>query len=122
MHEISHWLIAGQQRRQLVDYGYWYVPDGRSAKQQKQFEQVEIKPQALEWILSEACGYRFVLSVDNLNGEPGDISSFKQAIVEQVQVYCREGLPARAKQLRDCLCKFYCTNLQLDEKIFQSLL
>jgi elongation factor P hydroxylase len=121
LHEISHWLIAGEKRRQLVDYGYWYIPDGRSQNQQKQFEQVEIKPQALEWILSSACGYRFVLSVDNLSGDPGDISTFRQAIVEQAQSYCHHGLPSRAKHLRDALCQFYATQIELDPINFQAL-
>lgn len=38
LHEISHWCIAGAQRRQQEDYGYWYCPDGRDAEQQKAFE------------------------------------------------------------------------------------
>ena len=48
LHECSHWLIAGEQRRQLVDFGYWYEPDGRNAEQQALFQKVEVKPQALE--------------------------------------------------------------------------
>ncbi|SUC30833.1 Protein of uncharacterised function, DUF462 [Providencia rettgeri] len=32
LHEISHWCIAGEARRQQVDYGYWYCPDGRDEK------------------------------------------------------------------------------------------
>ncbi|BCQ46155.1 hypothetical protein ERHA55_36820 [Erwinia rhapontici] len=28
MHEISHWCIAGAERRKQVDFGYWYCPDG----------------------------------------------------------------------------------------------
>ena len=43
LHEISHWCIAGPARRLLEDFGYWYLPDGRNAQQQKSFEQVEIK-------------------------------------------------------------------------------
>ena len=35
LHEVSHWCIAGAQRRELVDFGYWYAPDGRSTAQQK---------------------------------------------------------------------------------------
>ena len=31
LHEISHWCIAGKARRELVDFGYWYCPDGRDA-------------------------------------------------------------------------------------------
>ena len=48
LHEISHWCMAGKQRRLLEDFGYWYMPDGRDVDQQKTFEQVEIKPQAKE--------------------------------------------------------------------------
>lgn len=68
LHEISHWCIAGEKRRQLPDYGYWYCPDGRTPEQQRAFEQVEIKPQALEWLFSVACGSGFHISVDNLDG------------------------------------------------------
>jgi elongation factor P hydroxylase len=66
LHEVAHWCIAGQRRRQQEDFGYWYAPDGRDQKTQRSFEQVEVKPQALEWHFSRACGYRFRLSVDNL--------------------------------------------------------
>lgn len=34
LHEISHWCIAGKARRELVDFGYWYCPDGRDAATQ----------------------------------------------------------------------------------------
>ncbi|MEA7548766.1 elongation factor P hydroxylase, partial [Salmonella enterica subsp. enterica serovar Anatum] len=43
-YEISHWCIAGKARRELVDFGYWYCPDGRDAQTQSQFEDVEVKP------------------------------------------------------------------------------
>ena len=46
LHECAHWLIAGEERRKQVDFGYWYVPDGRNTKQQALFQQVEVKPQA----------------------------------------------------------------------------
>ena len=36
IHEISHWCIAGKARRELVDFGYWYCPDGRDAQTQSQ--------------------------------------------------------------------------------------
>jgi len=35
LHECAHWCIAGPERRQLEDYGYWYAPDGRSREQQR---------------------------------------------------------------------------------------
>lgn len=67
LHEISHWCIAGQRRRGLDDFGYWYAPDGRDAAQQREFEQVEIAPQALECLFTLALGKRFRVSTDNLN-------------------------------------------------------
>ena len=107
LHELSHWCIAGAERRRLVDYGYWYEPDGRSHEQQRLFEQVEVKPQALEWVLSQACGLRFRVSVDNLNGEAGDLSNFKDEVFEQLNIYLREGLPERADLLCRALAKHY---------------
>ncbi len=69
LHEISHWTIAGKQRRKLNDFGYWYAPDGRSEEQQKQFEQFEIKPQAIECLFTLACGRPFQVSQDNLSAD-----------------------------------------------------
>jgi elongation factor P hydroxylase len=91
LHEIAHWCIAGEQRRQLPDYGYWYAPDGRTAEQQKKFEQVEAKPQALEWFFSRACGSVFRLSVDNLNGDVGVTESFKESVLREAKGYCLKG-------------------------------
>ena len=113
LHEIAHWCIAGQERRQQVDYGYWYQPDGRSAEQQKIFEKVEVKPQALEWIFSKACNKPFRVSVDNLSGEATDTMPFKQAVHQQVLNYCATGLPARAQQLCEALQAFYQTGQTL---------
>ena len=41
LHEVAHWCLAGQSRRLLEDYGYWYIPDGRDHQQQAKFESVE---------------------------------------------------------------------------------
>lgn len=107
LHECAHWLIAGAKRRTLVDFGYWYQPDGRNAQQQALFQQVEVKPQALEWILSKASNHRFRVSIDNLNGEETDSSAFKKAVYEQVLHYCDQGLSPRAARFRSALCAFY---------------
>ena len=107
LHECAHWLIAGEARRLQVDFGYWYAPDGRTAEQQALFQTVEIKPQALEWMLSVAAGHRFRVSIDNLNGCESDTQGFKHAVYEQVQHYCTQGLPARAALFREALCGFY---------------
>lgn len=109
LHEIAHWCIAGKQRRLQPDFGYWYQPDGRNIDQQAQFEAVEIKPQALEWIFSNACGQKFTPSADNLNASENfvvDNSAFKQALVKQARQWCKsQQLPARAKLFIDGLTK-----------------
>jgi hypothetical protein len=107
LHECSHWLIAGAERRKLVDFGYWYAPDGRTAEQQALFQQVEVKPQSIEWILSKAAGHKFRVSIDNLNGEESDTDAFKQAVYAQVRHYCTVGLPQRAQHFRDAISSFY---------------
>ena len=96
MHEISHWCIAGVDRLKLDDFGYWYAPDGRTEEQQRQFEQVEIKPQALEWLFCVAAGMPFRLSLDNLNGSVGDTRQFAEAVVKQAKHYASTGkVPSR---------------------------
>lgn len=97
LHEVAHWCVAGAARRLKEDYGYWYAPDGRSAAQQSLFEQVEVKPQALEWMFSVAAGRPFGVSADNLEAGLGASETFKDAIYQQVQMYCGEGLPQRAQ-------------------------
>lgn len=109
LHEISHWLIAGAERRKLEDFGYWYEPDGRSAEQQREFEKVEVKPQAIEWVLATAADFRYFASADNLNGNPGDPTAFKRAVYAQVRKYAENGLPERAEKLRHALSRFYGT-------------
>ncbi len=119
LHECAHWLIAGDARRQLEDFGYWYVPDGRSSDEQNRFLQVEVKPQAIEWILSMAAGFPFRISVDNLNGDaPIETTSFKEAVYEQVLEYCTQGLSKRAECLYNALCEFYGNPNTLDKSIF----
>ena len=106
LHEISHWSIAGDKRRLLPDLGYWYAPDGRTQEQQALFEQVEIKPQAIEWLFAVAFGRRFRVSLDNLTGEGGDGRHFKDHVFAQVQAYFSGDaqLPRDAKYFIDCIC------------------
>lgn len=125
LHEISHWTIAGDNRRLLPDLGYWYAPDGRTQEQQALFEQVEIKPQAIEWMFAKAFGRKFRVSLDNLTGEGGNGSSFKDNVYAQVQRYFsgEAKLPRDAKRFIDCICA--CTrngkSLQSDEFIREML-
>lgn len=107
LHECAHWFIAGSTRRTQLDYGYWYIPDGRTVEQQTLFQQVEIKPQAIEWILSEACQFKFQFSLDNLGGDDADTYAFKEAVHQQKQHYHQQGLPPRAELFRAVLDAFY---------------
>ena len=118
LHECSHWLVAGKARRQLVDFGYWYSPDGRTTEQQALFQQVEVKPQAMEWILSKAAGHLFRVSVDNLDGAESDTQAFKEAVHKQVVQYCTQGLSQRMQAFRSALCTFYNQDLALDSQDF----
>lgn len=97
LHEIAHWCIAGPARRLIDDYGYWYEPDGRNTAQQQEFELVEVKPQALEWIFSKSIGLTFRISADNLVSNDLPSIEFSQHVYTQVQTYLTEKMPTRAK-------------------------
>ena len=118
LHEISHWSIAGVERRKLLDFGYWYNPDGRNEKQQQEFARVEVKPQALEWILSQSAHFKFGVSLDNLQADSVQQDSsaaiFKDEIYAQVQQYLLQGLPKRAKMFSDALIAKYRPHEPLD--------
>ena len=119
LHEISHWCIAGKERRTQIDFGYWYEPDGRTVEQQQSFEKVEIKPQALEWMFSVAAGIRFNISADNLSGEasPTEIV-FKQNVQKQSLAYLKGSMPPNAQMIIEELSAFYTDNKPLSEKSF----
>jgi len=116
LHEISHWCIAGEQRRLVEDYGYWYNPDGRDAQQQAEFEKVEIKPQALEWAFSAAAQKPFRVSTDNLNGVEPNRMEFQASVYHQLKQYLKMGFPHRGAMFIRALCDFY----QTDELHLQS--
>jgi len=121
LHEVAHWCIAGVERRLQVDFGYWYAPDGRSTTEQLAFESVESKPQALEWYFAKACGYRFRVSVDNLDGVSGalpDSSGFCRQVYEQVLCWQRDGLPGRAAEFFYGLSREFNTRATPDELYF----
>ncbi|CAG21073.1 putative transporting ATPase [Photobacterium profundum SS9] len=81
---------------------------GRTDAVQAEFEKVEIKPQAVEWILSASCGFRFQVSCDNLSGdrEP-DRVVFTLKVREQVLRYLVQGMPERTQILSDRLRAYY---------------
>ena len=120
LHEIAHWCIAGPERRTRVDFGYWYAPEGRNSAQQQAFEAVEVKPQALEWLFSLACGYHFRVSVDNFGpqGELADTTAFRLAVAEQARHWQAAGLPQRAAQFFDALVEEFASGAELAHLVF----
>ncbi len=120
LHEIAHWCLAGDARRLIEDFGYWYLPDGRDAEQQKSFEQVEIKPQAIEWAFCVASRKNFNVSADNLNGAGADTASFKNNVYQQVKEYANVGFPKRAHQFIEALAIFYQVPLPITLEQFVS--
>ncbi len=107
LHEVAHWCIAGERRRALLDYGYWYAPDGRDKSEQTAFELVERKPQALEWAFSLAAGIQFRVSNDNLAMLEVSDSEFQEKVWHQLQAYCEFGFPARAGIFLNGLFSYY---------------
>jgi len=120
-HEISHWCQAGEERRLLEDFGYWYKPDGRNEEEQKEFEQVEVIPQAIEWAFNVAAQRKFHVSSDNLSGFQADTNSFKMKVLQQVQVFLENGFPVRANQFIEALAQFYNTPLPLTIESFSNI-
>lgn len=107
LHEIAHWCVAGEARRQQLDYGYWYAPDGRSESQQSEFERVEVAPQALEWMFSVAAGVKFRVSADNLAMGLGASTEFKDRIFKRAIDNCQQGIGARPEAFIAALEVYY---------------
>jgi hypothetical protein len=104
LHEIAHWCLAGSLRCTQDDYGYWYIKD-RGKDQQVQFEQVEAKPQGLEWILSIAAGVDFRVSCDNFNVQSSDSTLFRRLVRQYAVAQIEAGLLQRTRQLVDALAE-----------------
>ena len=119
LHESSHWCIAGCERRRMEDYGYWYESDSRDLPAQREFERVEVKPQAVECVLHWSVGLPFRVSVDNLSLPDYDAGHFEQAVMAQVREYIVYGLPKRAELFSKYLLAQRCPGLIFDEFLKQ---
>ena len=115
LHKVSHWCVAGKAGLLLDDFGYWYRPDGRTERQQKQFEKVEIKPQALEWLFSLANQRPFVASANNLTSKVCDDLTFRLAVSAQARAYFTQGLPPQAQLFLVQLQKTYAGQMTLEQ-------
>ncbi|MEX1057070.1 MAG: elongation factor P hydroxylase [Natronospirillum sp.] len=109
LHEIGHWCVAGPARRLQEDFGYWYKPDGRSASEQAEFERVEVRPQAYEWIFAQAAGHPFHFSADNLASGCGPSDAFQANVKAEVQHLLSNGLAERPQLFAEALRAFYST-------------
>jgi elongation factor P hydroxylase len=125
MHEISHWTIAGNARRLLEDYGYWYETDGRNPVQQKAFEGVEVRPQAVELLLHYAADLPFRVSVDNLSLPEYDTSVFERKVADQVSCFFdpnkADNVPVRAMCFIKALVCHRGLVFQSDQALYQWL-
>lgn len=105
LHEVAHWCLAGSARRRFTDYGYWYTPDNRDEVRQAAFYQVEVRPQALEWIFCDTLGISFSVSLDNFGVTSEDIEActFKSRVQLEKSKMLEKGLPARAHRFNSAL-------------------
>lgn len=120
LHEIAHWCIAGRARRQLADYGYWYESE-RSADSQRAFESMEAKPQALEWIMSEAGNIAFQVSLDNFDLRQSERNAFRGRVRSEALNWLSRGLPTRAAMFVDALVKLTGRRQALVEETYRQL-
>ncbi len=119
LHEIAHWCLAGKKRRQQLDYGYWYEGGERSEEAQARFQAVEARPQALEWIFSEAAGFPFRVSNDNL-GLAQQSESFNLTVQTAARELLSAGLPRRAARFAEALhCHFHSETDYLNPATYQ---
>lgn len=122
LHEIAHWLVAGEKRRLQEDYGYWYEGDGRNEQQQAEFERVEVLPQAIEWALSISCGIKFEVSSDNLTGIVINRLAFKKKVYLKAISLLENGFSERTQQLlAACQRHFKTASLSVEDFNYQGM-
>ncbi|MFU8817688.1 MAG: elongation factor P hydroxylase [Pseudomonadales bacterium] len=104
LHEIAHWCLATPQRRALVDYGMWYLPPPRSARDQARFYAAEVPVQALEMLMAGACGLHFHCSVDNPGvDDPAARSDFEARVRQAAHELCCRGPSELARSVLQTL-------------------
>ena len=109
LHEVAHWCLAGTQRRQQIDYGYWYV-ECRSELEQEAFERAEVRPQALERVFSECAAYPFKPSFDCLQRPEYTADNFVATMSAEYEQFLQRGLPPRAALFARGLCGEFCVS------------
>ena len=115
LHEVSHWCIAGEQRRLLPDYGYWYKPSNRTPEEQRAFCVFEAKNQGLEWIFSSAAGMEFHVSLDNLAESRPASLRFAEQVASAARRFITDGLPPRGCAFLRAVTLYYSTGEVFDK-------
>jgi elongation factor P hydroxylase len=103
LHEAAHWCIAGATRRRLRDYGYSYTPGPRDPGSRAAFFARECDAQAVEALLAEACGVRFVVSADDFAASSAELEAFERNVRAAIERRRTRGLPPRAERFRTAL-------------------
>lgn len=103
LHEIAHWCVAGAARCRQMDYGYWYSPPPRTVAAQQAFCAAEVAVQALEKCFSKACGVRFAVSLDNLDGGAELVADFAEQVADRAQWLQSRNMPDRANRMVELL-------------------
>lgn len=104
LHELAHWCLATRRERELEDYGLWYLPPPRSPAEQARFYRAEVPVQALEMLLSRACGIDFRFSADNPGADDGPArQAFEARVLARYRWLCRHGPGRRAAAVLSAL-------------------
>lgn len=115
LHEFAHWCIAGEKRRKLQDYGYWYEPANRHLSDQSRFQEAEVYPQAVECLLSVSVGREFVASFDNFSISPQQRYDFAVAVGTKLQDLARRDISPRIDQLIRALARQCATESKFED-------
>ncbi|WP_036547694.1 elongation factor P hydroxylase [Nitrincola lacisaponensis] len=119
LHEISHYCLAGDRRRGLDDFGYWYAPCGRTAEQQQRFEVVEARPQGLEKAMCEIVGLKFSPSLDDFSGRPPSESFLQELEIAYQEM--RVNPPPTANNVLSGLTSYWKSNGLASRHIFSKV-
>ena len=115
LHELSHYCLAGDRRRKLDDFGYWYFPCGRTEEEQLLFEQVEARPQGLEKAMCEAIGIKFSPSLDDFSGRGASDSFLKKLDASYNEMHT--SAPPTAKIALQAISKINNQSVKVSENI-----
>jgi elongation factor P hydroxylase len=119
LHEISHWCIAGAERRKKVDYGYWYKPESQTPEEAELYKKFESKTHGIEWIFCMAAGVPFHIIPNNVAAGFEISQDLKEGVYAATLNYLNHGLPVHAEQFKKSLLKHYQRESFFNISLFQ---